>query len=150
MKTGIKVFKFGGASVKNATAVLNIVNIIKNYDNNKLLIVVSAMGKTTNKLESIFTSFIQQNKADFLIKTDELKAFHMEIVEELFEGEYLIEIKSIIHKEFENIHDFFNRNTKENLTCTKKDEKKKERERRKKKTAGQARRKEELGGLQNK
>ena len=115
MKTGIKVFKFGGASVKNATAVLNIVNIIKNYDNNKLLVVVSAMGKTTNKLESIFTSFIQQNKADFLIKTDELKAFHMEIVEELFEGEYLIEIKSIIHKEFENIHDFFNRNTKENI-----------------------------------
>lgn len=115
MKTDIKVFKFGGASVKNATAVLNIVNIIKNYDKNKLLVVVSAMGKTTNKLESLFTSFMQQNKADFLIKTDELKAFHMEIVEALFEGEYLIEIKSTIHKEFENIHDFFNRNTKENI-----------------------------------
>ncbi len=47
----MKVFKFGGASVKDANAVKNVGSILKKYQNEKLLIVISAMGKTTNGLE---------------------------------------------------------------------------------------------------
>ncbi|MBW7846234.1 MAG: aspartate kinase, partial [Bacteroidia bacterium] len=45
------VFKFGGASVKDADAVRNVANIMKSHTEQPLLVVVSAMGKTTNALE---------------------------------------------------------------------------------------------------
>ena len=53
----MKVFKFGGASIKNASAVKNVVNIIKSY-NDQLVVVVSAMDKTTNSSLSTFLKII--------------------------------------------------------------------------------------------
>jgi aspartate kinase len=47
------VFKFGGASVKSAEAVRNIVEILQRYKEDKIVVVVSAMGKTTNAVERI-------------------------------------------------------------------------------------------------
>jgi hypothetical protein len=47
----MKVFKFGGASVKDADAVRNVGHIIAQYTGEKLLVIISAMGKNTNKLE---------------------------------------------------------------------------------------------------
>ena len=47
----MKVFKFGGASVKNSESIRNILNIISSYNTNDLIVVVSAMDKTTNALE---------------------------------------------------------------------------------------------------
>ena len=47
----MKVFKFGGASIKDASSIKNILKIISIYNDEKLIIVVSAMGKTTNALE---------------------------------------------------------------------------------------------------
>ena len=49
----MRVFKFGGASVKDAEAVRNVADIIQNYGQGKLIVVISAMGKTTNKMEEI-------------------------------------------------------------------------------------------------
>ena len=49
----MKVFKFGGASVKNSDSIRNIVEIIRSYGSNELIIVVSAMDKTTNALENL-------------------------------------------------------------------------------------------------
>ncbi|HRF22639.1 MAG TPA: hypothetical protein PLR98_00685 [Chitinophagaceae bacterium] len=49
----MKVFKFGGASVNSVERVQNLVDILQNYNGEKLLIVVSAMGKTTNALEKV-------------------------------------------------------------------------------------------------
>ena len=49
----MKVFKFGGASVKDAAGVRNVANVLKHFPNDDLLIVVSAMGKTTNALEEV-------------------------------------------------------------------------------------------------
>ena len=49
----MKVFKFGGASLKNAAAIRNIVSIIKSQGKENLVVVVSAMGKTTDALEKI-------------------------------------------------------------------------------------------------
>ncbi|MFM7233643.1 MAG: aspartate kinase, partial [Flavobacteriales bacterium] len=47
----IHVFKFGGASVKDAAAVRNMTEIVRNHANSPLIVVVSAMGKTTNAIE---------------------------------------------------------------------------------------------------
>ena len=78
----IKVFKFGGASVKSAEGVKNLVNIIKGY-NQPLVVVVSAMGKTTNRLERILKGYLRQDKS-FWDDFSEFKQFHMQITDALF------------------------------------------------------------------
>ena len=55
----MKVFKFGGASLKNAAAIRNMAGIVKSFTSNPLLVVVSAMGKTTNALESILNTAVK-------------------------------------------------------------------------------------------
>ena len=63
----MKVFKFGGASVKDAEAVRNVADIINLYAEN-LVIVVSAMGKTTNAMEEIAEAYFSNDK----VKTERL------------------------------------------------------------------------------
>ncbi len=79
----MKVYKFGGASVKNAEAVENVGRIIKDYADDDLWVVVSAMGKTTNALESLIEAYKQMlpTRGQMLL---ELKAFHTEILDGLF------------------------------------------------------------------
>ena len=114
MNSVIHVFKFGGASVKDAKAVLNIVDIIQKHDQFNLVIVVSAMGKTTNKLEDIFDSFIKKDKEAYLNRTNELKTFHLNIIQDLFKGDSLVEINEIINALFKQITSFFDKNEREN------------------------------------
>jgi aspartate kinase len=77
------VFKFGGASVKSADAVKNIVKILKRYTE-EIVVVVSAMGKTTNALESIIESFVNKDEKKLKEEYGKLKECHMEILEGLF------------------------------------------------------------------
>jgi len=77
------VFKFGGASVKDAAGVINLSNIVKKYEGQKLLIVVSAMGKTTNALEKLTKAYINSSN-DLHSVFDEIKDYHFNIVQELF------------------------------------------------------------------
>ncbi|MBC6110844.1 aspartate kinase [Pedobacter fastidiosus] len=79
------IFKFGGASVKDANGVKNLANIVRDYKKGKLLIVISAMGKITNKLEELTQAFLAQSENTHSI-FDEIKHFHFNIIEELFEG----------------------------------------------------------------
>ena len=78
----MKVFKFGGASVKDAEAVRNVADIINLYGEN-LVIVVSAMGKTTNSMEEIVGTYFSNDK----VKTEELVSnvieFHQVIIKNL-------------------------------------------------------------------
>ena len=60
------VFKFGGASVKDAAGVTNLAEIVKKYEGQQLLIVVSAMGKTTNALEKVAEAFYDGKKEEAL------------------------------------------------------------------------------------
>ena len=77
------VFKFGGASVNSAEGVQNFFKIVQSYKNESL-IVVSAMGKTTNALEQIVDYFFHK-KIDLVQKQfEEVKAYHFEIIEVLF------------------------------------------------------------------
>lgn len=77
------VFKFGGASVKDADGIVNLANVVKQYEGNELLIVVSAMGKTTNALERITRAYVDGDE-NLHTYFDELKKYHYDIIEELF------------------------------------------------------------------
>jgi aspartate kinase len=79
----MEVYKFGGASVVNAGAVKNLAEIIRNTDQKDLLIVISAMGKSTNKLEELSNAYIfgQDNSYELL---DEIKTYHFNIINDLF------------------------------------------------------------------
>jgi aspartate kinase len=79
----MQVFKFGGASIKDVKAVKNIAAILANYQEEKLVVVVSAMGKTTNKLESILHAYL--NGDDYKQQLNTLSAAHQEIINGLFE-----------------------------------------------------------------
>jgi aspartate kinase len=78
----MKVFKFGGASLKNAQAIRNMVSIVKAHQEAPLLIVVSAMGKTTNALEDVLRIF--HSGGDFQQALQAIKAYHVAICTDLF------------------------------------------------------------------
>jgi len=78
------VFKFGGASVKSAEAVKNIVNILQQYGDEQIVVVVSAMGKTTNALEKIIECYVGKKKDCYQKEFDQLRSYHLEIVNGLF------------------------------------------------------------------
>jgi aspartate kinase len=74
----MKVFKFGGASLKNAHAIKNVASVIKSYSQDKLLVVVSAMGKTTDTLERIVA--LGQTGKNFISELEDLKSYHHQAV----------------------------------------------------------------------
>jgi aspartate kinase len=78
------VFKFGGASVKDAEGIANLVKVVKIYTDQQLLIVVSAMGKTTNALEKLARAYANQtNEVHELYEG--IKQYHFDAINELFE-----------------------------------------------------------------
>ncbi|NWJ49473.1 MAG: aspartate kinase [Bacteroidetes bacterium] len=79
----MRVFKFGGASVKNAVAVKNVAAILKRYPDEDIVMVLSAMGKTTNGLEKVVKSyFFKDGQAELHLNI--IKEYHYTLVEELF------------------------------------------------------------------
>lgn len=94
----MKVFKFGGASVKDAEAVRNVAAILKGYPTENLVVVISAMGKTTNELERLTHSFFSgQDNVYEIFK--QIKEFHLGIATELFSDES--------HSLFDKLNDTF-------------------------------------------
>src|ERR1043165_6524607 len=79
----MKVFKFGGASVRDAKSVKNVADILKFFPGEEIIVVVSAMGKTTNALERLADAIFykKENAAAVL---DEIKKYHFDIIAELF------------------------------------------------------------------
>lgn len=73
----MQVFKFGGASVKDAAGVKNLENIIRGFGESRTLIVVSAMGKTTNKLEELVSLVFDEKP--FHTLWEEIKTYHHDI-----------------------------------------------------------------------
>ena len=83
----MKVYKFGGASVKDASAVKNVGNVLANFGGDELLVVVSAMGKTTNGLERLAKAYFE-NKPEKNEIYKEVKQFHDQIIAELLSGSF--------------------------------------------------------------
>ncbi len=80
----MKIFKFGGASVKDAAGVRNVRKVLQSYSNETVGVVVSAMGKTTNALEEIIELYGNEDSA-YLQRIEELYGQHLTIVKELEE-----------------------------------------------------------------
>ena len=81
----MKVFKFGGASVKNPESVRNVADILRRHQNQKLVVVVSAMGKMTNAFEKVVDAVYNAlGTAEIDARVDVIKIFHYDIMQELF------------------------------------------------------------------
>ena len=80
----MQVYKFGGASVKDAQSVRNVFSILEKTEKKDILIVISAMGKTTNALEEVVESYFKdKNSSEQSLQ--KVKDFHYTIIDELFE-----------------------------------------------------------------
>ncbi len=91
----MKVFKFGGASVSDAKSIINLSEILKSY-NEHIIVVVSAMGKTTRKLEQIVNEYF--NNDNYQKSLEELLNTHKNLISELFTDK-----KSKIYTDFEQL-----------------------------------------------
>ena len=105
----MKVYKFGGASVKDASGVKNVCSIIAGANNN-LVVVVSAMAKTTNALEKVLAAYLDNKPMELKSELLDLKNFHINIINELFPNpeKQLFELEAMI----EGLGYFLSINTK--------------------------------------
>ena len=98
----MKVYKFGGASVKDAAGIRNLAKIVAS-ETSELVVVVSAFGKTTNSLETVLKAWLDgdESYSDFL---DEVYKEHLSIVEDLsFTG---LEVKAKIDISFSSLREY--------------------------------------------
>jgi aspartate kinase len=79
----MKVFKFGGASVKDADSVKNVAHILSFYNKEKIVAVISAMGKTTNSLERLLNAYYYAG-GNIDEEFSKIKQYHINIIKELF------------------------------------------------------------------
>ena len=111
------VFKFGGASINNIERIKNTSNIIRDNADQKLLVVVSAMGKTTNALEKIAEAYFENRKDDALLLFEQVKKNHLEVVKFLLVHnwkaaedqlkDFFTEIEWMLHDKPVRIYDYY-------------------------------------------
>ncbi len=115
MNPTLKVFKFGGASVKDADAIRNVANILQQYQEEKLVIVVSAMGKTTNALEEILKAHAKGKMEEAKTLLTKTKQAHYDICLNLFGeaheiydtlNDVFVEIEWVIEEEMIDPYDY--------------------------------------------
>jgi aspartate kinase len=107
----MKVFKFGGASVGNVESIKNVCNIISEYSGQPLIVVVSAMGKTTNALEKLADAFFKGEPTPQLFEG--IRQYHYQIITELF-GDDLATAERTI-KFIDKLSDYLQREPSENF-----------------------------------
>jgi len=96
----MKVYKFGGASVKNADGVRNLLDIVSGESD--LFIIVSAMGKTTNALEGVFQAMQQGNEPVAMQRIDECYAYHRGIIDDLMGADVTITQVDLLFAQLRN------------------------------------------------
>ena len=104
----MKIYKFGGASLKDANSIENLFKILQKRGYEKTLVVVSAIGKTTNALELVVRNYFE-NKNELQYSINRVVSFHNEILLKLFTNENH-EIYNDVKTIFENLKGFLNRN----------------------------------------
>ena len=97
----MKVYKFGGASVKNAEGVRNLRKIIDDEQN--LFIIVSAMGKTTNALERVFGAVQKSDRAAAMAEITALREYHAAIIDDLWHGPRRLDAVEELFAELERV-----------------------------------------------
>ena len=104
----MQVFKFGGASVKDADGVKNVSAVLKTVGHENTLIVISAMGKTTNALEVVINNYFN-NKSELQSSIQDVRKYHNEILLNLFDNERHPVFKKVAST-FDELKGFFDRN----------------------------------------
>src|SRR5210317_205874 len=79
----MRIFKFGGASVKDAEGVRNLLRVLEETGTEKTFLVVSAMGKTTNAMEAVVDAYFK-DKSSLPRAMEAMQSFHLEVLQELF------------------------------------------------------------------
>ncbi len=82
----MRIFKFGGASVKDAEGIKNVFNVLEKVGHEDTLLVISAMGKTTNALEVVIKNYFEKSN-ELHSSLQEVKKYHYQILMDLFEDE---------------------------------------------------------------
>jgi len=85
----MKVFKFGGASINSVDRIKYLASILEKYKDEELLIVISAMGKTTNALEKVVDAFYQAKNEEALLLFEQVKNQHLTTAKYLLVTHYL-------------------------------------------------------------
>jgi aspartate kinase len=106
----MKIFKFGGASVKDAESIKNVAVVLETEHFENCLIVVSAMGKTTNALELVVKNYFE--KKNYQTEVEKIKENHLKITSELFSENH--PVLSEIAVFFDDINSFLRRNKSPN------------------------------------
>jgi aspartate kinase len=102
----MKIFKFGGASLKSAELMANVKNIISGYSDEPMVIVVSAAGKTTDKLESFIQARLSGDKETACSILDEIAIHHQEIMTDIFQKtkHYPIQFNALLQELYDSIN----------------------------------------------
>ena len=109
----MKVFKFGGASVSTAERIRNVGSILKKYSDEKILVIVSAMGKTTNALEKVGEAFFKGKKEEALQLFAGVKESHNQVSAELLGAtlsqlsDFYTEIEWLLHDKPVRQYDYY-------------------------------------------
>ena len=108
----MKVFKFGGASIKSANAIKNVAKILNSQDLSNCLLVISAMGKMTNAFEKITDAYFNNDQEKLTESIDFTSNFHFKIINNLFAENHVIHQKTTVL--FEQLVRFLTQNTSRN------------------------------------
>jgi aspartate kinase len=108
----MQIFKFGGASVKDAEGVKNLAHVLKTVGYSNTLIVVSAMGKTTNAMETVISNYFD-TKHQLQSSLQDVKKYHNNILLDLFDNEQHLVFETV-DKLFQEIVQFFDHNKSPN------------------------------------
>ncbi|MDY3316041.1 aspartate kinase [Riemerella anatipestifer] len=108
----MKIFKFGGASVKDSESVKNVAFVLENQGFKECLLVVSAMGKTTNALEKVVEVYFQ--KGNYNEEIQKIKTLHIEIASGLFDENH--PVFDEISLFFDDVQAFLRRNKSPNYS----------------------------------
>jgi len=109
----MNVFKFGGASINSIERIENVGKIIKSFGSKKILIIISAMGKTTNALEKVVDAFFAGNQKEALDLFEAIKNEHNYVLQQLIKKEstslkdFYTEIEWLLHDKPVRAYDYY-------------------------------------------
>jgi aspartate kinase len=109
----MKVFKFGGASVSTVERIKGVASILNSYSGQPLLVVISAMGKTTNALEGVVNAFYEGNQQEALERFETIKQEHIQKAAQLLNSpvpqlkDYFTEVEWLLHDKPVKSYDYY-------------------------------------------
>jgi aspartate kinase len=113
----MQVFKFGGASVNSVERIMNLGDILKKFSGQKILVVISAMGKTTNALEKVVDAFYNEKKDEALQLFSLVKQQHLATAKQLLVTHYIpcekqmldffTEVEWLLHDKPQRSYDYY-------------------------------------------